>query len=147
MPVRTENPTALAATLRVSISRLNRRLRTERAEYAEVSLGALAVLARLHRDGVTTSGALATLEGVRPPSMTRIIATLEADGLVERSAHPDDGRQQLVALTPHGAEVLQTDRRRREAWLARALTELTSEERGLLAAAAPLLERLSTSRP
>ena len=147
MSVRTENPTSLAATLRVSISRLNRRLRAERAEYAEVSLGALAVLARLHRDGVTTSGALATLEGVRPPSMTRIVATLESDGFVARSAHPDDGRQQLVAITPRGTEVLQTDRRRREAWLARALTDLTPEERGLLAAAAPLLERLSTSGP
>jgi DNA-binding MarR family transcriptional regulator len=147
MSARTENPTSLAATLRVSISRLNRRLRAERADGAEVSLGALAVLARLHRDGVTTSGALATLEGVRPPSMTRIVATLESDGLVARSAHPDDGRQQLVAITPRGAEVLQTDRRRREAWLARALTDLTPQERRLLAAAAPLLERLSTSGP
>lgn len=147
MSVRTENPTALAATLRVSISRLNRRLRTERAECAEVSLGALAVLARLHRDGATTSGTLATLEGVRPPSMTRIVASLESDGLVGRTAHPDDGRQVLVAISPRGAQVLRADRRRREAWLARALTELTPEERGLLAAAAPLLERLSTSRP
>ena len=146
MTVRTENPTALAATLRVSISRLNRRLRAERAECAEVSLGALAVLARLHRDGVTTSGTLATLEGVRPPSMTRIVATLEADGLVQRSPHPDDGRQVLVAITPRGAQVLHADRRRREAWLARALTGLTAEERSLLAKAAPLLERLSTSR-
>lgn len=146
MGTRTHNPTALAATLRVSISRLNRRLRAERSEDAEVSLGALAVLARLHREGPSTGGVLATQEGVRPPSMTRIVDSLEDDGLVTRSPHPSDGRQVLVTITDRGRAVLLADRRRREAWLARALTELTPEERAVLAAAAPLLERLSTSR-
>lgn len=141
------HPTALAASLRVSISRLNRRLRTERAECAEVSLGALAVLARLHRDGSSTASALATHERVRPPSMTRIVDALERDGLVARSPHPDDGRQVMVTITVRGSEVLQADRRRREAWLARALGELTPGERRVLAEAAPLLERLSTSHP
>ncbi len=144
--MRSDHPMTLAATLRVSISRLNRRLRAERAECAQVSLGALAVLARLHRDGPMTGGVLADHEGVRPPSMTRIVASLERDGLVERSPHPDDGRQVLVAITPHGADVLKADRRRREAWLARALGDLTPQERTVLAAAAPLLERLSMSR-
>ena len=140
-------PTALASSLRVSISRLNRRLRTERAEYAEVSLGALAVLARLHRDGPSTAGALAAEERVRPPSMTRIVDALEREGLVARTPHPDDRRQVRVTITERGSDVLQADRRRREAWLARALTELTPAERSVLAEAAPLLERLSTSRP
>ncbi len=143
----TPTPTALAATLRVSIARLNRRLRTERAEYAEVSLGMLAVLGRLHREGPATLGALARLEGVRPPSMTRIVDSLQEDGLAERGPHPDDRRQVLVDITERGTQVLLTERRRREAWLARALTVLTPQERAVLAEAAPLLERLSTSGP
>jgi DNA-binding MarR family transcriptional regulator len=147
MPTPSHHPAALAATLRVSVSRLSRRLRTERAEGAEVSLGGLAVLARLHGDGPSTAGVLAAQEGVRPPSITRILDALEGDGLVGRSPHPEDGRQVLVAITDRGRTVLQADRRRREAWLARALAELTPEERSVLAAAVPLLERLSVSRP
>lgn len=147
MPTRTHAPTALAATLRVSVSRLNRRLRTERAAYAEVSLGALSVLARLYADGASTASVLATHEGVRPPSMSKILEALEDDDLITRRPHPDDGRQVLVAISDRGRAVLLADRRRREAWLARALTELTPEERSVLAAAAPLLERLSTSGP
>jgi DNA-binding MarR family transcriptional regulator len=147
MPPRTPAPSALAATLRVSISRLNRRLRTERADGAEVSLGALAVLARLHGEGPSTAGVLAKREGVRPPSMSKILEVLDDDGLIARTPHPDDGRQVVVGISDRGREVLLADRRRREAWLARALTELTADERAVLAAAAPLLERLSTGRP
>jgi DNA-binding MarR family transcriptional regulator len=110
-----------------------------------VSLGGLAVLAHLHREGSSTAGALAAHEGVRPPSITRILDSLEGAHLVERRPHPDDGRQVLVTITDRGREVLQADRRRREAWLARALTELTPQERAVLADAAPLLERLGTS--
>ena len=147
MTSRTQTPTALASTLRVSISRLNRRLRADRADGAEVTLGGLAVLARLHAEGASTAGVLAGHEGVRPSSMSKILEVLEEDGLITRRPHPDDGRQVLVALSARGREVLLADRRRREAWLARALTELTPEERDVLATAAPLLERLSTSGP
>jgi hypothetical protein len=37
------------------------------------------------------------------------------------------------------------DRRRREAWLARQLKDLTPEERDLLREVAPLIERLATA--
>jgi DNA-binding MarR family transcriptional regulator len=78
--------------------------------------------------------------------MTRTIASLEVLGLVRRRPHPSDGRQVLVALTDEGKATLLADRRRRDAWLACALAELTPDERGVLAAAAPLLERLAESR-
>ncbi len=159
MPTATTStrPTALAATLRISIARLNRRLRTERSQRpdgdatgggddrSEVSLGQLAVLGRLHREGPATPGTLAQAERVKRPSMTKIIAALEEDGMVQRTPHPDDRRQVLVSPTERGVEVLLAERRRREAWLARALTRLSPAERALLAQAAPLLERLSTS--
>ena len=137
---------ALASSLRVAIARVNRRLRTERLDGAEVSLGQIGVIARLHCDGDQTIGWLAESEGVRPPSMTRTIASLEGLGLVRRRPHPSDGRQVLVSLTDEGKDTLMADRRRRDAWLARALAELTPEERSVLAAAAPVLEKLAGSR-
>ena len=49
----------------------------------------------------------------------------------------------IVALTEQGRETVLADRARRDAWLAQRLAELTPEERAVLRAAAPLLDRLS----
>ena len=62
-----------------------------------------------------------------------------------RRPHDPDGRQVLVPLTDLGRETLLADRRRRDAWLARRLAELTPDERAVLREAAPILERLSSS--
>jgi DNA-binding MarR family transcriptional regulator len=135
----------LAASLRVSVARLHRRLRTEHAEDVGVSFGALAVLGLLRREGDQTIGQLAAAERVRPPSMTRTVSCLESEGLVQRRAHPTDGRQVVISLTGQGEELLAAERRRRDAWLARRLRELTPDERAALRQAAPILERLSNS--
>jgi DNA-binding MarR family transcriptional regulator len=135
----------LAASLRVSVARLHRRLRTEHADDVGVSFGALAVLGLLRREGDQTIGQLAAAERVRPPSMTRTVSCLEADGLVERRPHPTDGRQVLITPTGKGEELLAAERRRRDAWLARRLRELTPDERTALRQAAPILERLSNA--
>lgn len=135
----------LASALRVSVSRLGRRLRTERSGDLGVSAGGLAVLAQLSREGDRTVGQLAETERVRPPSMTRTVTCLEEDGLVERLPHPDDGRQVLVRLAGAGADLLAAERRRRDAWLACRLRELSPEERAVLRRAAPILERLSNA--
>ena len=142
--VRTDS--GLASSLRVSIARLSRRLRTEHADEAGVSPGGLAVLGLLHREGARTLGQLAQAERVQPPSMTRTVGCLERDGLVERHAHATDGRQVLIRLAPAGADLLAAERRRRDAWLARRLRDLTAHERDVLRQAAPILERLSNSQ-
>jgi DNA-binding MarR family transcriptional regulator len=136
--------TELASALRISVMRLARRLRAERAETG-LSLTQLSTLAALERHGPSTPGALAEHEKVQPPSMTRIVAGLEERGLVERSKHPTDGRQVVVAATDAARVLLRADRRRREEWLSRRLAELTPEERDALRAVAPLLERLAGS--
>jgi DNA-binding MarR family transcriptional regulator len=82
-------------------------------------------------------------ERVRPPSMTRVLAVLEERGVIVRIAHPSDGRQQLVSLAPAGLDLLREDRRRREAWLAQRLAELTPEERAVLHAALPIIDRIT----
>ncbi len=136
----------LASSLRVSIARLNRRLRTERGDSEpQVSVGGIAVLAQLFREGDRTIGQLAAAERVQPPSMTRTVACLERDSLVERLTNPDDGRQVVIRLTTTGHDALMADRRRRDAWLNNRLRELSPGDRAVLRAAAPILERLSNS--
>ena len=84
-------------------------------------------------------------EKVQPPSMTRVIAVLEERGLVLRAPHATDRRQVILTVTPAGRDLVQRVRLRRTAWLAQRLQELTPEERELLRAAAPVIEKISQS--
>lgn len=137
-------PAGLAADLRVAVLRTARRLRLEKSD-ADLTDSQFSVLALLDRDGPQTPRALAGYERVQPPSMTRTVAALADAGLVVRSEHPDDGRQVVVTLTEAGAAVVRETRRRRDAWLARRLAELTPDERATLAAAGDILRRIATS--
>ena len=134
----------LARALRLSSMRLARRLRVERGS-DDFTLSQLAVLGSLDRHGEATVGELANLERVKPPSMTRIVNSLVEAGMVTRRPHATDGRQVVVELTDGARAVLAEDRRRRNAWLAQRLAELSDDERALLAEAAPLLDRLAAS--
>ena len=147
MTVQQRSDATLATALRISVSRLARRLRVERLapELAEPALSdtQLAALATLERHGAMTPGELAEHEKVQPPSMTRVIAALADWELVTRSPDPTDRRQVILSVTSSGRELVQQVRRRREVWLARRLAELTPQERAALLAAAPILEKLS----
>ena len=143
-PTRTD--TGLATALRISVSRLARRLRVERTGgLAETGLSdtQLAALATLERHDGMSPGELAAHEKVQPPSMTRVIATLEERGLLLRAPHPTDRRQVILSVTEDGRRIVKESRRLRDAWLTRQLRELTPQERAALRAAAPVLEKLS----
>jgi DNA-binding MarR family transcriptional regulator len=92
-----------------------------------------------------TPGELAAHERVRPPSMTRTVASLVDTGLCSRTPDPTDGRQVIVGLTDRAVDLLRADRARRRAWLATRLADLSPQERAALAAAAPILDRLAGS--
>jgi DNA-binding MarR family transcriptional regulator len=134
----------LASSLRLSVMRLARRLRLEKSSDS-LSMNQLAALGTLNRCGDLTVGELAGIEKVKPPSMTRTINSLADAGLVTRQTHPTDGRQVLVGLTPAARQVLDEDRRRRDAWLARRLADLTADQRALLRDVAPLLDALAST--
>ena len=147
-PQQTRSDAGLATALRISVSRLARRLRAERlAKGLEPGLSdtQLAALASLERHSAMTPGELADHEKVQPPSMTRVIAALEELGLVMRAPHATDRRQVVLTVTARGRELVQQSRRLREEWLAQRLRELTPQERAALRAAAPILEKLSQS--
>ena len=132
----------LASELRVAVMRLARRLRTERPDTG-LSLTQIATLGTIDRHGSLTPREIAAHERVQPPSMTRVLASLEQLGLIVRTPHSRDGRQHLVSLTKAAQDLLREDKRRREAWLAQRLAELTVAERELLAAAAPIIDRIT----
>ena len=132
----------LSSELRISVMRLARRLRAERSD-PDLSLTQISTLGTLDRYGPLSPGELAEHERVQPPSMTRTVASLVERGLVTRSPHPLDRRQVVVSLTSEARRILKEDRRRRDAWLSKRLEELDVSDSMLLAAAAPILERLA----
>jgi DNA-binding MarR family transcriptional regulator len=135
-----ENIGELAAELRVSLGQIFRRVRAEHG----FPMGQGAVLGALDRDGPQSTSDLAKVAKMRPQSMAQTVKELEDTGCVSRRPDPDDGRRMFIELTELGRQRLEEDRRRRDDWLARMLAgELTAEERAVLAAAAPLLRRLS----
>jgi DNA-binding MarR family transcriptional regulator len=146
---RSDADAGLATALRISVSRLARRLRVERIAQGSIAQALsdtqLAALAALERHATMSPGELAEHEKVQPPSMTRVIAALEDRRLVTRMPHPTDRRQVVLTVTAEGRELVHQTRRLREAWLARRLQELSPQERATLRAAAPILEKLSQS--
>ena len=133
---------AAVSELRGAVMRLSRRLRHQRVDES-LSPTEMAVLATLARCGSATPGELARKEHVQPPSMTRIVAMLEAKGLVHREPHPEDRRQVVVSRTEQADAMLAESRNKRNAWLAQLAEGLTDEERAILRQAAPVLEKLA----
>ncbi|MGH3483273.1 MAG: MarR family winged helix-turn-helix transcriptional regulator, partial [Nocardioidaceae bacterium] len=78
-------------------------------------------------------------------SMNRTVNCLEAMGMVAREPDPTDRRQVLLRVSEPGKELLDAERKRRDAWLAQRLIELKPGERAVLREAAVILERLATT--
>ncbi|MET7419322.1 MarR family transcriptional regulator [Dactylosporangium sp. NPDC005555] len=134
----------LAAALRDSITRLNRRLRQARP-IGDLTITQLSALTSLELNGALTPRELADAERVQPPTLTKIVAKLEERGLVQRTPHPTDGRQVILAATETGRAVIAEHRRARDEWLAKQLAALTPDERETLGKAAEILGRIGRS--
>ena len=103
----------------------------------------LSALVSVERDGPVTLGELAALESVQPPTMTRIVAALEEQALVERTADQADRRVSRLLITGAGRKLLEKNRSRKTAYLASRMRGLSSEEREVLERAAALLDRMT----
>jgi len=134
----------LAGDLRQAIGRTHRRLRAQVGD-AHLSYPQYSVLIVLTREGPTTPGRLAELEGVQPPTMTRTVNCLAELGLVSKGPDPDDGRLVVVSLTPAGEAEVRETRRRRDTWLTSRLAKLPPDDRATLARAAVLLKEIAVS--
>jgi DNA-binding MarR family transcriptional regulator len=132
-----------AAQLRMAIVRTARRLRQEAAtETNGLTPTSTAALATIERHGPLTPSEVAQIERVKRPTMTRTLGCLEREGLVDRTPDPADGRSSLVAINAAGRERLRRLRGRKNAYLARRMRDLPSEEVETLERAAEILDRM-----
>jgi DNA-binding MarR family transcriptional regulator len=132
---------AIADRLHSAAIHLLRRLRVEDKAIGLSGPRASALSVIVFR-GPIAMGALAEAEQVRPPTITRLVASLEGAGLVRRFSDRGDGRVQLVEATPAGRRLLDKGRARRVERLMSGITQLTFEEQALLGRAAELMEGL-----
>ncbi|KEI45470.1 MarR family winged helix-turn-helix transcriptional regulator [Saccharopolyspora rectivirgula] len=138
-----ERERTLASRLRLAVVRLNRRLRAQRTD-SQITLSQLSALSCLYKSGPITPGELAFREGVQPPSMTRVIAALESNGLITRRAHPTDGRQAIVEVTEDGRKLIEQEVMARERWLDSQLSDISEEERAILCRATEIIDRIAS---
>jgi DNA-binding MarR family transcriptional regulator len=138
-------PADFAPRLRIATMRLARLLRQHGDP--DISQTLISALATVARCGPVTLGRLAELEAVQPPSMTRIVAKLEALDLVVRQADAADRRVAWVTVTPQAEELLAEVRIRRNEVLAGRLAGLEGGDLDALEAALPALERLAGVLP
>jgi DNA-binding MarR family transcriptional regulator len=109
----------------------------------ELSWSQAFVLARLGDEGPATTADLARAEGVKPQSMGTTLASLEESGLIERNAHPTDGRQFYIELTPKGVALRKSMGDAKQTWLTQAIGQLDERERETLFTAGKIMERLA----
>ena len=124
----------------MSVARMARLLRQQDQSGFGPTL--IAALSTISKDGPITLGELAAREQVAPPTITKVVEKLMANGLVERTADATDRRVSRVAVTRKGAKQLDVYRTRRTEWLADRLHSLTDDERERLEAALDVLEKI-----
>jgi DNA-binding MarR family transcriptional regulator len=140
-----EQAAEAATELMKAMTRLRARLRTESAP-SEMpwTWSQLMTLARIVREGPTTTSELAHAEHVRRQSMAETVAALRADDLITSDQDPNDGRKTLITATPRGQALSATIPAVREAWLVEVIRELLEpEEQQLLLQAAAVMNRIA----
>ncbi|WP_260736031.1 MarR family winged helix-turn-helix transcriptional regulator [Tunturiibacter lichenicola] len=138
----TELASSLALEIRTVSGKLKRRLR-EHGGHRDLTPSQVSVVLRLEKDGSATVSSLARAEGMRPQSMSAVIAPLQEAGLVGGAPDPNDGRQTLMCLTRKCLKWLKEGRAARQDWLTKKISQkLSVGEQRQLQTAFELLMRL-----
>ena len=139
--------TALARTLAADMRTVFRKLKLRVREHGggnNLTPSQASVLLQLEMDGASTVSSLARAEGMRPQSMSTIVAPLQKAGLVHGAPDPGDGRQTLMSLTPKCVKWIQEGRAARQDWFAGIISQkLSVQEQRKLQAALELLKQLA----
>ena len=140
-PGATRTHAEAATRLRAAIARLNRRLRQQTV--GQLTLSQWSALVAVESAGRMRIGDLAAHEHVSAPTATRLVASLEMEGLLRREVDDEDRRSTLVSLADPGRHALAELRRRRTEALAARLAALSPDDLSRLTSALPVLEQLS----
>jgi len=136
----------LAAELNSVAIHLLRRIRA-----TDVSLGMtparLSALSVLVFAGPMSLKGLADVEQVSAPTMSKLVAALEQDGLVRRKGDPRDGRAVRLSATPAGKVLLERGRQLRIARLVADLRTLAVSDQAALHRATKILRSLERRAP
>ena len=131
-----------ASELRSLVAKLRRKL-SEQTSPGDFTPSQISALSRLLNDGPTTLTALADAEGMRPQSMSAIVAVLEAADFVEGTPDPADGRRTILSITDSARQTVESNRAAKDDWLFGAIrSRLSSAEQAQLADSIELLKRL-----
>ena len=130
----------LAARMRLAIGRLHRRF--SRRAVGGLTPSQLSVLATVEQHGPLRLGDLAVREVITPPTVTRLVASLQDRSLVHRIADPEDGRAALIDVSAQGRALLDEIRRGRTAFIAERLASLDQAERARVEQTVTMLEHL-----
>jgi len=126
-----------------AVLRLAREMR-QAAQDGELTGSALILLGSLHRGGAMSAVELARREGLQPQSLSRLLARLDKQGLINRAVDPEDARRHVIAITPAGTAMLMQQMVKRRDWLADRMAErLNAEEKATLVDAAELMLRIA----
>jgi DNA-binding MarR family transcriptional regulator len=130
-----------ASSLRVTLARIYRALRMNATSTLTPSQSS--VLFRVEQSEPVRMGVLADLERIQPASLSRLVDALDAMQLIRRETDPFDGRVTLISVSSEGSQLIARQRAANTETLKKALALLTPEERNVVSAAAPALERLA----
>jgi DNA-binding MarR family transcriptional regulator len=136
------SPSSVADAIHSAAIHLLRKVRKE-DDRTGITASRLSALSVLVFGGPMRVTDLARAEHVKPPTMTRIVAALEADQLAKRTADAADGRSVRIEATRRGERLMQEGRKRRVQRLGDALKELSEDELTVLSQAAAIIEAVS----
>jgi DNA-binding MarR family transcriptional regulator len=132
-----------ATEFRRSITRMARLLSASmpKGELTPTKLSALGIV---RRDGPMTASKLASRLGIRPQSLTRILAELEGGEMVTRRRGPNDTREHILDVTAKAVALMREEGiRRDEAMRAAMRSVLTPVEIELLILATKTINKLA----
>lgn len=128
--------------LRLAVVRLDRKLR-KAAGPGGVTPSQHSALFSLDRHGPFSLSELARREQISKSTVTRLVASLAAKDLVERTADDLDGRSSIVAITPHGRALLAAVVEGSNDYLSERLAALTPDDLARLLDALGALAQLA----
>jgi DNA-binding MarR family transcriptional regulator len=121
----------LGARLGDAMMGLNRQWAAVASQLAKLGIDrtAMTLLSALTQTGPVRSNVLAEAVHSDPSTISRQVAALVKDGLIERRADPADGRASLLAVTDQGRELLETRHRHKSCSIARMLAHWPTDDR------------------
>lgn len=131
MTTQVTNDRDLAERLAAALTALHRQSAAVASQLAKfgVDKAGFVLLGNLHAHGPMRAGALAEAVFADPSTISRQVAALVRDGLLERQADPEDGRASLLAVTEAGAAAVEANRSRRTGAIAGMLAHWAPDDR------------------